>query len=361
MDNFDNKNWDALPSPAEYDKELKKIKKSLRKRNTMIVLTSLVLAAALLLGAVRYGIPALESLYWDPRTVSFGTEKGTDLDMMLAAYSDLFCPTTVITGTQALRTGFASYSVSIEYMDISKNEPVKFCYGTLEKGELFLPNGIWPNAYGDKVGALWMQDPYNNAYNKEFYTQKLSQMPEYIQVGAYITFKEDQSVQDVLNFFNKYITSNPDDLNQNTRYWMAVRHSDQMENESRCGISLTGYSDFFPEANRFYPAFNAAQGYSDLNLYEYTLQGQTAVYETHFKSLLKFMDDQLVHGTGIPAPVSPVGETDPDFYAETLAYVEKHGILVYGGYVVATPNTLVELMDNNLILNIVPVEGWVNI
>ena len=94
MENIEKNPWENLPSPADYQKELKKIRKSLRKRNTLIVLTRLVLAAARLFGTVQYGIPALESRYWDPRTVSFGTEKGTDLDMVLAAYTDLFSPTT---------------------------------------------------------------------------------------------------------------------------------------------------------------------------------------------------------------------------------------------------------------------------
>lgn len=76
MENFENISWENPPSPAECKKELKKIRGSLRKRNSLIVLTSLVLAAALLFGTVQYGIPALESRYWDPRTVSFGTEKG---------------------------------------------------------------------------------------------------------------------------------------------------------------------------------------------------------------------------------------------------------------------------------------------
>ena len=108
MENLDSMNWENLPSPADYQKELKKIRKSLRKRNAFIVLTSLVLAAVLLLGTVQYAIPALERRYWDPRTVSYGTERGTDLDMVLAAYSDLFCPTTLFQGTQVSHTGFAS-------------------------------------------------------------------------------------------------------------------------------------------------------------------------------------------------------------------------------------------------------------
>lgn len=151
MENFESMNWENPPTPAEYEKELKKIRRSLRKRNSLIVLTSLVLAAVLLFGTVQYGIPALESRYWDPRTVSYGTEAGTDLDMVLAAYTDLFSPTTYFQGTRVNHTGFASYSVTIKYRDELTNELYE-SYGTIEKGALFIPHGVWDTVAHTEVG-----------------------------------------------------------------------------------------------------------------------------------------------------------------------------------------------------------------
>ena len=71
MEKMDDQNWENTPSLAENEKELRKIRRNLRKRNALLVLTSLILAAVLLFAAVRYAVPALESLYWDPRTVSY--------------------------------------------------------------------------------------------------------------------------------------------------------------------------------------------------------------------------------------------------------------------------------------------------
>ena len=216
MENFESMNWENLPTPAEYEKELKKIRRSLRKRNSLIVLTSLVLAAALLFGTVQYGIPFLESFYWDPRTVSFGTEKGTDLDMLLTAYSNLFCPTVDIRGTTVTHNGFASYSLTLQRWD-EIHGVVSDSYGTLQKGELFLPSSIWKYAYGNQVGSFFMTDADSNAVNRRFFTEKLSQLPEYIQIGAFITFTEDRTIYKTLDFFDELCNGNWKRVNQTGR------------------------------------------------------------------------------------------------------------------------------------------------
>ena len=58
--------WDEKAFvPIAPTEEIKQVRKTLRRRNILIVLTSLALSAALLLGAVYIGIPAAEGLYWD--------------------------------------------------------------------------------------------------------------------------------------------------------------------------------------------------------------------------------------------------------------------------------------------------------
>ena len=360
MENFDSMNWENLPTPAEYEKELKKIRRSLRKRNVLIVLTSLVLAAALLLGTVQYGIPFLESFYWDPRTVSFGTEKGTDLDMLLTAYSNLFCPTVDIRGTTVTHNGFASYSLTLQRWD-EIHGVVSDSYGTLQKGELFLPSSIWKYAYGNQVGSFFMTDADSNAVNRRFFTEKLSQLPEYIQIGAFITFTEDKTIYKTLDFFDELCNGNWKRVNQTGRYWMAIRHGDEMGNEVRCGISFSESTSDYPEMNQYYPAFSPYHAYEELN-HSYAANSQYGpVYETHFKSMLQYLDDQLKQGTGIPAPTLPSGESNPDFYSDTLSYVEQNGVMVYGCYIVTTPLTLLELMDREDVLFVYPTEGWLNI
>lgn len=360
MERFEHRNWGNLPSPAEQEKELRKIRKSLRKRNAFLVLTSLVLAAALLIGTIQYGIPFLESFYWDPQTVSFGTENGTDLDMVLAAYANLFCPTVDIRGTNITHNGFASYTLTLQRWD-EISGVVSDSYGTLEKGELFIPSGIWKYAYGNQVGAYFMNDPKSNAANRQNNEQKLAQLPEYIQIGAFITFSEDKTIHQTLDFFDELCNENRNRINQTGRYWMAVRHGAEMGFEARCGISFSDSSSDFPEMNAFYPAFSPYHAYDELNVSYSSNSKYGPIYETHFKSMLRYLDDQLTKGTGIPAPTLPSGESNPDFYSDTLAYVEENGVMIYGCYIVSTPQMLLELMEREDVLFVYPTDGWLNI
>lgn len=364
MEHTENKSWDNLPSPADYQKELKKIRKSLRKRNTLIVLTSLVLAAALLFGTVQYGIPFLESFYWDPQTISFGTENGTDLDMVLAAYSDLFCPTTLFQGTRVSHTGFASYSITVKYFDENTNE-VYESYANLEKGELFIPYGVWEPVYFSYVGDHWtdyMQTlPGAIAQQREFSVKKLSPLPDCVRVAAYVTFTEDKTLTEVFQFREELTNASHEWYNDTGYCWTAIRHTDKVDNSARCGFTSGSYTDQFAEANEQYPAFSERKAYEDRNIGYEQLPTKEETYTAHFKSLLKFMDDQLKIGTGIPAPESGTGEVDMNYYADALAYVEEHGVMSYGCYIVASPSHLLEIMERGDVLIVIPVEGWLYI
>ncbi len=361
MENIEHMDWENLPSPADSKKELKKIQKSLRKRSTVTVVISLVLAAVLLLGAVQYGIPALESLYWDPRTVSYGTAEGTDLDMLLAAYDDLFSPTTYFTGTRVSRTGFASYSITIEYVNELTNDRM-VGYAGLEKGELFIPYGIWDPVAHTEVGNYWQEanqyDPKIIEVNRKFTIETLTPLPEYVTVAAFVTFTEDKTLTEVFRFRDDLANAKIDPYNDTGYCWTAIRHTDNSTNSVRCGIKSYSYTDHFPEANEQYPAFSEWRAYEDRNISYDQWSSKEKTYTAHFKSMLKFMDDQMKNGTGIPAPASSSGEVDMDYYANALSYVEEHGVMAYGCYIFGSPQHLLEILEREDVLYMQLDGGW---
>lgn len=348
------------PASREIDIQLQRIRKNIRKRNWALVITSLILAAAVLLGAVRFAVPALESMYWDPRTVSFDTAEGTDLDMTLAAYDDLFSPTTNFQGARINHTGFASYAVTIQALTGANNESVE-CYASLNSGSLFIPDGLWDFAYHNQVGSYWMSVPESLAVNRRFVVERLSQLPEFVQVGAYITFAEDKTLSQTFAFRDEICNGNVDRINQTGYCWTAIRHSADMDNTVRCGISSESYTRHFPEANGVYPAFSEYHAYEDLQVSGFIYSWAEQTYSQHFKSLLRYLDDQLQQGTGIPAPPSGTGEMDPEYYTKALAYVEENGVMAYGCYIFASPQALLEILEREDVLMVYPTEGWLNI
>ena len=350
---------ETVPFP-ESKKELKQLRRSLRKRNAKLVAISLILAAALLAGAVRIGSPALEKLYWDPGTVSYGTAAGTDLDMSLAAYDELFSPTTTYQGSRISHTGFAGYSITIQYWTGARDEAAEG-YASIHKGELFIPSGIWDYATHQIVGSYWMTVPESAAVNRRAVAEVLSQLPEYVQIGAYVTFTQDKTLSQIFAFRDELGNDNKDRINQTGYCWTAIRHSADMDNTVRCGISSASYTTQFPEANTQYPAFSEFHAYQELKVSGFNYSWAEQTYAAHFKSLLRYMDDQLKQGTGIPAPASGTGIVDPEYYANALAYVEENGVMAYGCYIYASPQVLLEILQREDVLMICLTEGWLNI
>lgn len=320
--------WDeespVVNAPAE---EIKQVKKSLRKRNALIVLTSLVLAAALLLGTIYVGIPAIEAFYWDPTTTSYGTPHSTDLELMLAVYDELFCPDINIASVTAEKNGFAAYDISVQYWNAYRGGDSLFAVGRIEKGELTLPIGFLrqcPINIFDRATY-----PFYEALpgEQQRVYEKLSQLPEYMTVVAAVSFPEDKSMEEILQF--------QDSLIDGQVVWTAIRTSPVDEQMlPLCGMDISQSGSLRTEANEYYPCL-------DTKGIEITAEN----LETHFKSLLAFSADQAKAGTGIAVEYY-YGKC---YYTQVLEYVEENGIYSYGCFVSATPETLLALIGSGAV------------
>lgn len=330
--------WDdRITAPAAPMEEIKQVRKSLRRRNALIVLTSLVLAAAILLGVVYIGIPAAESLYWNPATTSYGTEYCTDLELMLAAYTELFCPEINIAGVTESKSGFASYDISIRYWDAYRGGDIIFVNSTIEKGKLELPMGslthcainIFDRATYPFYGAD--ESKQQSVYDK------LSSLPDYVTVVAAVSFPEDKTIEEILAFQNS--------LTGGEIGWAAIRTSPlDQQVLPLCGMSISHWGSVRKEVNDYYPCFEMK-----------TPENTPENLEAHFKSLLRFSADQVAKGTGIPEEY----QTGRCFYTDALQYVEENGIYSYGCYVRGTPETFLALIESGAVSQVRIADIWI--
>ena len=342
--------WQEPAPPREPSRrELKRLRRNLRRRNAVLALTSLVLAAALLFGVFRYAIPCLEtSLYWDPNTVSYGTRLDTDLGLTLYAYGELFCPNMCVESVTATHTGFASYSILAESFSFPRGER-RYGYASLEKGKLTFQEGFWEELSQVCVGNKRLK-------TNEWDVELLSQLPEYYQVGAFVTFREDLTMAQALDFQESLsqelelssINSFP------ACHWFAIRHQEQAFAHP-CGISTGSISGRFPEMNGFYPCFDVDEAFRALEEATGSRPDQASVYEEHFKSVLRFLDDRHQAGRGIQVPDSP------NYYSDALAYVEEHGVNVYGCYITASPQFFLRLIQQENIQYISLYDAWLTL
>lgn len=323
--------WDDTPTmvstPTE---EIRQVRKSLRKRNVLIVLTSLVLTAALLLGMVYVGIPAMETFYWDPSTISYGTPYSTDLELMLAVYDELFCPDVNIAGVTETKTGFAAYDILVQYWNAYRGGDSLYAMGKIEKGGLTLPAGFLRqcpiNIFDRATYPFYEASPGSQQKVRD----KLFCLPAYVTVVAAVSFPEDKSMEEVLQF--------RDTLVDGSVGWTAIRTSPLDEQMlPLCGMDLYQSGSVRTEVNEYYPCLDTKE-----------MEMSAENLEMHFKSLLQFSADQVKAGTGI----AEEHYFNQCYYTQVLEYVEEKGIFSYGCYVSGTPETILALLDSGAVTQV---------
>lgn len=340
-------NWNDMTPLPENDAELLKIRKDLKKRNWKTVLTSLLLAAAILLVSVYGIIPAVETLYWGPYDSDYNA--GSDLRLTLQAYTELYQPgrsVQMITG----KTGFATYDLHITRTDDATGEQ-EYIGGMLERGLLDLDYYYFNTRTEDLyLSSDYYADPSEETKDAEPFDMRdiwssntadvLSQLPEYIQLKAVIHFPEDLTMEQFQQLLFKY---NWDARNGVSVLWTAVRVEGDAASSFPIGFSVHSYNGY--ELNETYPEFfidNFAPDGSHMT--------------QHFKSLLRFQADQVSKDRG-PSFRNAVGE-----YSEyVLSYVEEHGVSTYACLVSATPQGLQAMLEDGTASHVILMDGWINV
>lgn len=315
--------WESEATEEVPGAEMKKVRKSLRKRNALIVLTSLVLAAALLFATVQFAIPALEKQYWDPRTRTL--PEGTwDITLTMNAYSELFSPNQNIYSVGVTRTGFAAYSLSVAQWHRKDHGDISYLTASLDKGELIFPDGFWEfcpaNIFERATYPFYFQD---EAFDLNV-RQTLSQLPDYIEVTAAVSFPEDLSMEELIAF--------QDSLEDGYVDWVGIRNSEPEEQRyPLCGMKPFSGGLYFEHINESYPYF-------DIKGMEDTSEN----FEAHFKALLQYSQDQFASGTGIDAG----SYAHDSYYQLSLDYIAQNGVYAYGCFVSGPPQLFLELLDS---------------
>ena len=333
----DNRIFEKEPQ-WEQDSELRRIRKTIRRRNRKNICVSVLLAAVLLVVTVFGILPWAESLYWNPDEVTY--RDGTDLEITLQAYTELFAPGYQIVWVDDQRTGFAEYELQIRMKSTTRDE-VFTARGTLNRNKLWLDDMFIfqegkNHALGRDANGKRLTPSETEALRKQ-----LSELPHFIRLEATVDFPEDLSMEELLRFYADCAMDPV--LNNMQITWLAVRTRAQSDGYGPfCGMSFHGGRPYHL-VDLEYRCFS---GVADLN---------QESFEHHFKSLLRYSADQVEKGRGI----APNGHES--VYTEILDYVEKNGVKTYGVVVTASPQALLKLMDSDRVYEIWLVDGWLDI
>lgn len=341
---MNSENWEAATPLPDMEAELKKIRRDIRKRNWKVVLTSLVLVAALLVGIVKIGIPVWEAQYWDPTTCTY-LENITDLELTMNVYNELFGHGKHFVDVNIQKRGFADYALDVifaEYETMTRLTDVSYRSASLTRGELQCPSNFWL----DIIPGIFQHSNTKSAErraesHRKYVSATLNELPEYVEVYASVTFPEDLTMDALLQLEDQY-------KEDSCFLWAILRCNDASDDYiPQCGVHLQDYrSDYYQ------PAAWADTAYPDLFTDRYNWTG--SIMEQHITSMLQFSADQARNGTGIV----PSGET-PEYYQTVLDYFEENGIKTYGCYVIASPQTLLGMMDHGDVSDVSLIDAWI--
>jgi len=303
---------DQAQAPAG---ELKQVKRSLRRRNFMLVLTSVVLVIAMLLS-----IPLVEKVYFDPRQQTTSCTVRSDLDIALECYYELFSPDQTYNLISSYTdTGFGTWSIELSLLDWEAPGLHSYINATVDKNEIRFPRNTLYYSPTDlfDMGPVEISIDsigYDSIYDIEW---MFADAEEDTHMYATISFNADLSPEELFAFMDRYGV---------VIRWAGVRAGHPSEPlKPLIGMKLDGYRED-RGINADYP----------------DLQGQVTEYnaEQHFRSMVEYVRDYERDTINIGVI------EDPEYYDQVLTELDEGGLRFYGAYVTLSISTLREMANN---------------
>lgn len=313
------------------------IQKNVNKRLRKVVLTSVSIVMAIIIGAFYIISPVVDSIYYNPNDYSISDIR-ENLFYDLYVFTELNLPGYGISSpTVAESLGFGSYNI---YMGRSKQftHTKEVVNMKLQRGRLISMDGsirpapfIYFPTYADS--ASFDEELIEN--NNKRILNHLRQLSPVSYVSAALTFDRDLTMEE----FHELQWDYGVDF-----IWVGIRTEPEEEpNKSTTGfrISNTAVTQInnTPDRER-YPAFDFWEWLRE-NERSTNISHWPEAYELHYKSLLRYMIDREEAVLTFEAMPSKY-----EFYKTALEYVEENGVKTYGALVFANPESLIKLVEN---------------
>ena len=316
---------------CEEDVLLKNINRKIRNKFLKTILASVVIVIGILASAKYIISPRMDAKYYNPsiKKGDFTTQFLTDISV----FTELHFPGIITNYTDDESLGYGKYNVKIGQNDIFKSTNTTYD-GVINKGSLeYIENDFYkyPSMNVFKYGVY----PFSCGFDDDTgQLEELKKLPSTSQVSAYISFKKDIDMKEIA----KMIEENKDLYFS----WVGIRTCDkniqqlpQMGFESSgTGVILESFKN-----SKDYPYLELGGIDEDRN--------RADIYETHFKSLVKYMIDnkafiELNHRNSYISS-----------YENTLKYVEENGVKSYGVLVNGSKDSILKLRKNKFVYNLI--------
>ncbi|TCT17048.1 sigma factor regulator [Natranaerovirga pectinivora] len=299
--------------------ELYKIRKSVKRRNRIIILSSVSIVLIIMVVFHSVIAPMLNKLYYNPDQKTYSMTN--DLSIILDSHVGLHYPNGSLVTVLANNTGIGKYSITISKNNTFEGK-TEYYYGDINKGKLDIESAFWRRG---AIVNFFVNATYPPYYMREDEMEnvikRLENAPPYTLIEAYISFEELLSMNELAEIMN---------VHKNI-HWIGIRNSGEYKQVyPLIGISNKG-GFIYEELNELYPHFNTA-----LIASKDQITGD--ILEQNFRSSLQF---QINHS----ATLETLSSNFPTkaYYENTLVYINENGIKTYGVVVQGTPDTILEL------------------
>jgi len=310
--------------------ELKKIRKSMKKRNFLLV----ALAAVIACGAVAAGVyfePVISKKIWYDPTEDGMQEFAYDIDCHIAVLTELIMPEVQMEQVWIDERGHGEYDLSVRRWDYS-NGNYDYSHGTVKKGVIEMQRDFYQQCImnifsrGAK-GVMTRPEKGGTVTDVETAKASLKELPDHIQMEAYISLAEDWSMEE-LEAFEKAIQTDTGWMG-----WVAVRNAPLSEQR----LPLIGFQAH--GSGLVYDDLDAAYPYYEIN--EHEEEPKAKVWTEHFKTLLRYSVDHQEFYDRFQGGLWGHG----DDCEMVLEYVEQNGVKTYGFVFYGTPKDLLRVLD----------------
>ncbi|MGM9972737.1 MAG: anti sigma factor C-terminal domain-containing protein [Clostridiaceae bacterium] len=307
----------------DFSKEINKaVNRKLRRISVAVGVLILVIVLIIMYGPS----PLKKSMYYDPSETLGDYYQAIDLPM--AIYTELHIPFNWYDGSFITDEGNGKYSIDAF---LQFNGELKYFNFIMNKGIFEKIPMDW---YGLNlpVNAFTRSEniPEEHSANRsgpdssslEYVIEELQELPSVARVYSAISFKEDMSFQEVLDFQKEY------DIYIS---YIPVRIPNGVSFEYY-GVEPTGVGKIFEEK-----AYDK-DGYPYLELSNYSGEKTGEVLEVHLKSMLSYLieEEQLLKAMDMPS----------EDYKRVLDFIENEGVKSYGAAIYASAEETIKILED---------------
>lgn len=343
------------PVPDEETSDtLKKIKKSITKRNWRLIVSAVAVVICLALVLQFAAKPLLNQLFYDPKKSSYDPQT-SDFGICLSAYTELHFPGKQFYNLITANKGIGSYDLTIVRGD-SLTVGLEYLPATLQREKITLPQEFWQfpmaNAFTRGVSYSGAEHTKEGLPDKIAYLKKL---PDYVTVKAALSFQKDLSMEELAALQMQSDLPILWVAVRNANYYTDADLSNQAAGESAASTDTTveindpfpfqllpqigfepdGTGVYFEQINNSYPDFEISAIRSDSDS-----RKNGALYESHFKTLLRVMTD---HPDFLKI-LDPIGDLET-YYQTVQSFITANGIRTYGVTVLGSPSEILRLCE----------------